>query len=660
MRIMYLFFGVLATLFASVPLFAQNPDKLGRLSAVDMEAKLAPEDADAPCVDLYKHRTVTFNYTHSDGFYFVAENVLRRKILTTDGLSKGTITLRARVYTASTREHIQHIDGYTYTVDGGNVVKTPLKSSSVYRESDSDYETIRIVMPVVQVGSVIELKYTLTSPFLSRIPEFYFRDMHPVAKATYDIIVPDFMQVMMHVQTVTPFTEKEERDQQENFPDLAVGTYGKSTSTSRAYHWTLTNQTALHTLPYSTTPFDFANTISTEFQKIALEQYQYYRADSWQSIADNILDFEKVKAGMRVKLPLPIVLASPIGTSSSDTLARIKALYEHFQRKMSVDEDRYLMTKRELSAAYTASAASPTDINLMLCNALRALQIPNQLLLVSTRRNGRPPAFPRQSGFDRIIVAASASGKSILMDASDKDCPFGLLSMESQNRYGLLLTKYAALIPLYTDACRLSTYSNTRLTWDKQKKAFTGPTEHTYSGYSMVEERRSLRKEGMVGYLKNYSKTHALTSPPVISSDSLSNNLILKGEYSYSPTEVDSELYLDPLFGTGLKESPFLAQSRDQDVNLGGRLEMTYMVTCQVPEGYSVKSLPKGALANLGPEKKGKLTYSVSFANGQISTLARLTLKEPSFTVSEYQDLRDFFNYLIAQSSEQIVLQKTR
>lgn len=83
-----------------------------------MEATLAPQDADAPCVDLYKHRTVTFNYTHGDGFYFVAENVLRRKILTAEGLSRGTITLYARVLNASDRENIQYIDGYTYTMEG--------------------------------------------------------------------------------------------------------------------------------------------------------------------------------------------------------------------------------------------------------------------------------------------------------------------------------------------------------------------------------------------------------------------------------------------------------------------------------------------------------------------------------------------------------------
>lgn len=645
-------------LFWASPVFAQKSDKIGRLSAVDFTADLAKEDADAPCVDLYKHRTVTYDYNNTEGFIFRSENVLRRKILTTDGLDKGTITLRAYFNTRADEERIEGIDGYTYNVENGQVVRTELKSSGIFREKEDDFTTVRIVMPNVRQGSVIELRYTLRSPFLRNVSDFRFRDMHPVMKAVYDITVPDFLQVMMHVQAIVPFTEKTEEDKQESFPSLFTGTEANRMSNSRWYHWALTNQTALHQLPYSTTPFDFANTISTEFQRFALERYRAYKSDSWQSIADNILDLGKVKSGLRLKLPLPEVLTSPIGTTTADTTERVRSLYKHFQHKMRTDNTRYLITKRELGSAYQSGAASGSDINLMLANSLRSLGIPYFLLLVSTRENGRPPVYPRQSAFDRIICATTIGKKLVFMDASDKDCPFGLLSLESQNGHGLLLSENAALIPLYTDVCKLGKFTNTNLTWDAKSKNFSGTTEHMYSGYWMAQESSQYRSLGMVNYMKAYAEKNKLPAVPLVRLDTNANTIALTSNYQYEPTEVEGELYLDPLMGTGLSENLFVAPTRDQDVNLGGRVDLTYMVSCQIPPGYSVKSLPQGLNASLGADKKGKITYSVSAADGKLTTVARVSLKEPVYYVGEYEGLRAFFNHLVTRSAEQIVLKK--
>jgi len=53
-------------------------------------------------------------------------------------------------------------------------------------------------MPNVKVGSIIEYKYTITSPFISSFPKWNFQKEIPIVYSEYKTEIPDYFQYNIH------------------------------------------------------------------------------------------------------------------------------------------------------------------------------------------------------------------------------------------------------------------------------------------------------------------------------------------------------------------------------------------------------------------------------------------------------------------------------
>ena len=139
-------FIVLLFCLIDLHLIAQKaPIKYGKVSKSDLEMKVYPSDSSAIAAIL-----CDYGYFNSTRFEF--ERTLRIKILKKEGTFWGN-----HVFPTSSKADIR---GITYNLENGEVVESKLKSESIFTENvTKNYYRIRIAMPNVREGSIIDLNF---------------------------------------------------------------------------------------------------------------------------------------------------------------------------------------------------------------------------------------------------------------------------------------------------------------------------------------------------------------------------------------------------------------------------------------------------------------------------------------------------------------------
>ncbi len=141
---------------------AKAPIVFGKIDKADLEMKYYEPDSSAPAVIL-----CDYGYFSANDYRF--RRILRIKILKKEGLAWAD-----KVFPTSMKSDIR---GITYNLEEGEIVKEKLKSSSIFSERvNDDYYRMRVAMPNVKVGSVIDIEFG--HPLIPK--EWRFQDVIPV------------------------------------------------------------------------------------------------------------------------------------------------------------------------------------------------------------------------------------------------------------------------------------------------------------------------------------------------------------------------------------------------------------------------------------------------------------------------------------------------
>lgn len=92
-------------------------------------------------------------------------------------------------------------------------------------------------------------------------------------------------------------------------------------------------------------------------------------------------------------------------------------------------------------------------------------------------------------------------------------------------------------------------------------------------------------------------------------------------------------------------------------VDYGSLKERIYMCKIAIPEGYVIDEMPPNKVISL-PGGAAKYTYSVTQVGNKISILSNFQINRNIFIQTDYPNLREFYNQVVAKQAEQIVLKK--
>ena len=139
----------------------------------DIELNVYDKDSTANALIIYEKGK---SFVDRRSFLLNSEIKKKLKILNRNGFDKATQTIY--LYGKSgTKETITDIKATVYNLENGEVTKTKLDESSIFKEKYNDeYTIVKFTFPNIKEGSVIVYSYTLESPYMFKYKSWYFQE----------------------------------------------------------------------------------------------------------------------------------------------------------------------------------------------------------------------------------------------------------------------------------------------------------------------------------------------------------------------------------------------------------------------------------------------------------------------------------------------------
>jgi hypothetical protein len=615
---------ILLVSFYGIATADKDPIKFGVINKSDLLNNVYAPDTSALAVVMCDYGSFTTSR-------FQTVRTLRIKILKKEGLSiaNQSFQLDAKA----------DIRGITYNLEGSEIVETKLKNESIFKTRiTQDFFEMRVAMPNVKVGSIIDIQFTYYG-----LPRSWdFQLMIPVVHSELNIQSGPYLKFTKNFYGFIPLKESTES------------------------RWVAENMPAFKVEPFITSTNNYRTRIEFEPQTVRNSGYtsimNYHTTTDWDGIRDLLLAEtffgQSLSSDAYMKKAAEEIKASG---AKQDEL--IKRAYDYVKRIKWNKQERLITEKPLLNTVLKEGNGNSAEINLALIQLLRRLDFKAAPVVLSTRENGRLSTFVSSLYKLNYVIAAVIREKdTLLLDATEEHCPYDLLPLRALNGQGQYIDKSATgWVPVTTKKKdkQMVVY---KLTVENDL-SLKGKVVYLKGDYAALDFRNNYERfnsdEAYLTDIKSGKKGLKILSHKIDNLDSLYKPINEEFEITTnnSVNDIDGELYIIPLLFEQLTENPFQVAKREYPIDFGYAREKTIIVNYTIPQGYSVASLPADASLRL-PENTASLISKSTITDNMISITYKFSINKSIFLPSEYADLREFYNQVIAKHAEPIVLKK--
>lgn len=163
--------------------FAQQENysrEFGKVTQLEMVMKEYENDPDADAVMLYNQGEYSYSGDYDKGQFFLRmKREVKIKILKQSGVQYANFEIP--IFNGDSGwETVEGIEATTYNIDHG-FTQTKLEAKNIYEEKVNDRIRVKkIALSDVRPGSVIELSYTIVTPYFFNMRSWYFQQRIPV------------------------------------------------------------------------------------------------------------------------------------------------------------------------------------------------------------------------------------------------------------------------------------------------------------------------------------------------------------------------------------------------------------------------------------------------------------------------------------------------
>ncbi|HEY9045743.1 MAG TPA: DUF3857 domain-containing protein [Ohtaekwangia sp.] len=643
----------LFTLWALVALVVQSvyaqksPVKFGDIPLEDLKMKIYDKDSSASAVILSDYGEAYVSLT-SINASLMFERHVRIKILSKDGMEWGDVAIPV-YHSGSKEERVTKIKATTYNLENGKIVETNLSKDGMLKEKfNRNVNFLKFTFPNVKEGSVLEYSYTISSEFLSNFPNWQFQYDIPVRWSEYWAMFPEFFSFEKYMQGYLTLTSYEVKNKAEaNFQVMA-------------HHWIMKDSPAFKEEPFMTCEDDYVAKMNIALSHITIPGEPTTEImGTWVKLNANLQEseaFGRAISGygsLRKK-------SEELTAGLTDTQQKVEAIFNYVRQNIewNGNKDFYADDLKDIMEKKKGTAG---DINILLASMLEKIDIPVDMVLLSTRDHGFVrEQYPMEDQFNYVVASVKIGDKRILLDATDKYLPMGVLPERCLNGHGLVISKTNhGWLSLETKV-----KSKTIVTTDftlKETGELAGKINYTFDGYDAHNVRRDYFAKGEEDYLKKFladknweiQKSEFQNLKEVEKNAKQLHDLVINEHCILT----GNAIYLNPYVTSQLKENPFKQEKRQYPVDFGSPEEQTYMSKIVIPDGYIVDELPKPKVFVL-PGSAAKFSYNVTQTGNVVNIISMVQINKSLFLQDEYPHLREFYNMIVAKQAEQIVLKK--
>ncbi|KAB1153949.1 DUF3857 domain-containing protein [Tenacibaculum aiptasiae] len=632
--------------------------QFGKVSKEELEEKLYPSDSTIDATYLYKKRRTYFSYNINTGFKVITEYHERIKIYTKEGFDYANKKINYYHPITGDKESINHIKAYTFNLENGKIEKHKLLKKNIFEERLNKYrKQKKIAFPNIKKGSVIELKYTLTSPHWD-IRTVNFQYKIPIKKLDINVVIPEyfiFNKISKGYYSV-PLVESQKNGQ------ISLGVNNKVSHNSTEYSFKQKNVPAINdNEPFSGYIDNYRGGIKFELSGTRFPNsfYKNYTT-TWKDVCKTIYKSSSFGKELEKKNYYKDELTNLIKTSKND-FEKASLIFNFIKSKIKWNKYQSKYTDLGVKKAYKDGVGNSAEINLILTSMLRQAGLDANPVLVSTKSNG-VPLFPTREGFNYVISKVNfPNEKYILLDATEKYSHANILPSRTLNWYGKEIfkdgvSKDVNLIPsLHTKNSNILyvKIGETGSIEGMYRKALTGHLAMFYrqknnlkkdeSQINSLEEKYNIE----IDEFKVLNKK-ALNKP-------ISQSIKFTGD-SYIE-EINNKLYFSPLFFLAMTENPFKTEERNFPVDYGMPWLDSFTISITIPEGYTIESHPKELAIGL-PDNLGVFKYKISILGNKVKLSSITQINSNIISPQYYSSLKLFYKQLVEKQTEKIVLVK--
>ncbi|NOZ47273.1 MAG: DUF3857 domain-containing protein, partial [Chlorobi bacterium] len=661
-------------------LFSQKaPIKYGKISIDDLKMEYYDKDSSAPAVVLCDYGETHFSYNQDNGFQLVFNRTVRIKILKKEGYDYANFEIP--VYKRNNQtEKVSSVKGITYNLVNGKIKKDKLNFRNIYQEeTDANWTTYKFSMPNIEVGSVVDVHYSIISDFFFNLKNWYFQNYIPVKWSEYRVKIPEFFHYKLLHKGYESLAIFEKDKQMEKFTynysskisnvnqygggGRASGGTASFDSNSKLYRFAAKNVVAFKKEPYITSVENFITKVEFELATIEIpgRPVKSYTT-TWETINKKLIQNEYFGRRLLHTNFLSEIVDTII-SSSETNFDKINAIRSYIIHNFKWNGKETIYVYDNLKTTLSRKAGSVADINMLLIAMIRKAGITADPVLLSTRDHGIIfPGRPMISAFNYLIAKTEIDGNSYLIDATDPNCPINVLPKRCLNSQGrsinIVNSGWVNLKTTY--GFKQTTMLALNLT---DNFVLKGNLKNLRKGYAALSFRDNINNsKNEESYIKKMMDNNPGLSVIEYHFDNLDSiNLPIEDMYNITlDNKIENAgnlLYFNPILFERLDKNPFKLENRKYPVDYAYPINKTYILNFTIPEGYQIEELPQNITVLL-PENAGSFNYKIIQYNNMLQVSYSFNINKTLFVQDEYHNLKDFYDKVISKESEQIILKQ--
>ena len=643
------FLAALIFILAQLSVLAQNEFiKPGTVTLLDFEDLNLSKYSDDNAVIINNQATIGYEFL-GDNVNMVVNKLIRAKINKKSGLDIANLTINI-----PTTAKIANIQGTTYKVENGFVTKINFSKKDLITYKRNDYQnTVIIRLPGVTVGSIVEIAYTVTTPNF-RYYKWFFQEDYPVIKSDIQIAIPAIMIFRNILNNIefnggnNVYTESIEN----------VNFYGSSNGKVIRY-------TAKHIPPfkpdvYASASSNWKSSLEMEFLQANIPGYDL-PGSSYLDLNKKLLASDEFYKQVSELTVINDILRQIIKNINEPEL-KIAAIKNWIAKNISWNGDYGVIINTPLRKVFIEKTGSVAEINLILVSMLKLAGLRADPVILSTRDNGLLPLqYPTILDFDYVVAHIMLNGKSVFVDATDKNLPYNVLPTECVNTTGWIVSEVAPLLVNVTNNEIFTKKSAIKLELNPDN-SLKGSFTNYFNTYSAVNYRRAME----IGMLNEKYEELAIENADLeisdytIDTNDINSDLVTESFNANVLGQVhaaDSLVYLNPIIFKAISKNPFTALERNYPIDFNYPREFVYSVKIKIPENYKVVEIPDSKNILL-PDDGGVFTYTILSNGPEIVLVIRYKLSKTLFEKDFYNRFKLAYEQIINVQKGIVVLKK--
>ncbi|WP_435260749.1 DUF3858 domain-containing protein [Tenacibaculum sp. nBUS_03] len=583
----------------------------------------------------------------------------RIKIYTKDGFKYAVKKINYYNPDSGDQEKVTNIKAYSFNIVNDKILKQKLSRKNIFDEKLSKYRSQKkITFPNIKEGSIIDLKYKITSPSYN-IKTVFFQFDIPVKQLFSKIEIPEYFLFSKRSKGYysIPLKESIKRG------TINFGGYNNTLNYStQTYSFTSANVPAIkNNEPFVSNVNNYRGGIEFELSGTRFPNSMFKNfSTSWEDVSKRIYKStsfgDQLEKYRYFKDDLTMVLKD-----AKNDADKIALIFSYLKNKVKWNDYFGKYTEKGVKKAYKEGTGNVAEINLMLTGMLRSIGLDANPVLVSTKSNG-VPLFPTFKGFNYVISKVNFPDQSyILLDATEKYSTPNILPIRCLNWNGREIHKngtsnWVNLIPK-----KHTKETNTLHIKINDDLSINGMLRTVYTGHvaMLYRDKKNIKKEEDI--ITALEEKHAVEIEDfkTLNKTTLSKNIVqsFKFEGDDFIESINDKIYITPLFFLAQKENPFKSKERNFPVDFRLPWQDKHTISINVPEGYTIQSVPAPLAIGL-PENLGVFKFQIVHKGNKIKVISILQINSNIISPQYYSTLRDFYKQLVSKQNEKIVFIK--